>query len=234
MLGIQLCIGTVNDLADQSLDARTKTWKPIPSGLVSVRTARSVALFAGAVGLIAPLAVGPVVALMAAVMLGCGLVYDLWLKPTAWAWVCYSVAFAVLPVYAWYGSVGTLPPLSQFLLPLAALAGPALQLSNGLIDLERDREGGIATLATRLGRRRTLIVIAVVLVVIYAVAWLTLINSGSQLSQMAVAVATAVAVVGLALSAAERVSLRAAGWTAQAIAIALLAFGWLRAVQSVG
>ena len=234
MLGIQLCIGTVNDLADQALDAQTKPWKPIPSGLVSLRTARSVALITGAVGLIAPLAVGPAVAIMATVMLGCGLVYDLWLKPTAWAWACYSVAFAVLPVYAWYGSVGTLPPLSQFLLPLAALAGPALQLSNGLIDLERDREGGIATLATRLGRQRSLIAIATLLLVTYGIAWWTLASRGLLVSEAAVAIATAVAIVGLVLSASERVGLRAAGWTAQAVAIALLAFGWLGAVQSVG
>jgi geranylgeranylglycerol-phosphate geranylgeranyltransferase len=233
MLGIQLCIGTVNDLADQALDARTKTWKPIPSGLVSIRTARAVALVTGAIGVLAPLVVSPAVAVMAAVMLGCGLVYDLWLKPTAWAWACFSVAFAVLPVYAWYGSVGTLPPLSQFLLPLAALAGPALQLSNGLVDLERDRAGGISTLATRLGRQRSLIAIGALLVVIYAVAWWTLAANGVRVSQVAVALATVVAVCGFVLSAAQRVGWRAAGWTAQAVAIALLAFGWLGAVQSV-
>jgi 4-hydroxybenzoate polyprenyltransferase len=34
MLGIQFCIGVVNDLEDASLDARSKPWKPIPSGLV--------------------------------------------------------------------------------------------------------------------------------------------------------------------------------------------------------
>ena len=44
-----------------------------------------------------------------------------------------------------------LPPRLELLLPIAAVAGPALQLSNGLVDIERDRAGGIATLATRLG-----------------------------------------------------------------------------------
>jgi 4-hydroxybenzoate polyprenyltransferase len=233
MLGIQLCIGTVNDLVDQGLDARTKTWKPLPAGLVSVRSARAIAAFSGAVGLIAPLLVNPVVALMALLMLACGIVYDVWLKPTPWAWACFSIAFVVLPVYAWYGSVGTVPPLSQFLLPLAALAGPALQLSNGLVDLERDQAGGISTLATRLGRRRSLIAIATLLLVIYAVAWRTLVGNGLPVSQLAVAIATLVAIGGLLLSAARRVSLRAAGWTLQAVAIALLAFGWLGAIQSV-
>ncbi|HEY7025218.1 MAG TPA: UbiA family prenyltransferase [Candidatus Limnocylindrales bacterium] len=234
MLGIQMCIGTVNDLVDQQLDAGTKSWKPIPAGVVSVRSTRAIAAIAGVVGLLAPLAVSPIVALMASVMLGCGLVYDLWLKPTAWAWVCFSIAFAVLPVYAWYGSVETLPPLPQFLIPLAALAGPALQLTNGLVDLERDSAGGISTLATRLGRRRALIAVTILLAVIYAVAWMTLATNGSQVSQLAVALSTLLAIGGLVLSASRAVGLRAAGWTVQALAIALLALGWLGAVQSVG
>src|SRR5262249_53588147 len=152
MLGIQFCIGAVNDLADEDLDRRTKPTKPIAAGVVSRQTARIIALGSGAIGLIAVLPLGPVVALLLVVMLGAGLVYDLWLKPTIWAWACFSVGFAILPVYAWYGASGTLPPLAEFLIPLAALAGPALQLSNGLIDLERDEQGGISTLATRLGR----------------------------------------------------------------------------------
>lgn len=230
MLGIQLCIGAVNDLADEDLDRRTKSWKPIPAGLVSRRTALIVALASGAAGLLAALLLGPAVFCLLAIMLGCGLVYDLLLKPSAWAWACFSVAFAVLPIYAWYGSAGTLPPLPEFLIPIAALAGPALQLSNGLIDLERDTAGGIETLATRLGRKRTLAVIAILLVVIYVVAWATLAATGSTVSRILVGVATVVALVGFGLSAAAGDRLRAAGWTAQAVAIALLAFGWLSAI----
>ena len=128
----------------------------------------------GATAIVLALTQGPVVAVLALLMLGAGLLYDYRLKPTAWAWACFSVAFALLPVYAWYGSTGQLPPLAQFLLPLAALAGPALQLSNGLVDLERDSAGGLATLATRLGRGRTLAIIAALLIVIYGLAWLTL------------------------------------------------------------
>src|SRR4051794_2853509 len=158
MLGIQFCIGTVNDIVDVDLDSRTKSWKPIPAGLVSVNAARSIAVVATVVALVAGLSQGPLVLLMALAMLGCGLVYDVRLKPTAWAWACFSVAFAILPVYAWYGAVGEGPPLAEFLLPLALLAGPALQLSNGLVDIERDESGGMRTLATRLGRRRSLIV----------------------------------------------------------------------------
>lgn len=234
MLGIQFCIGTVNDLHDEALDARSKSWKPLPAGLISRRSATVVAIASGIVGVVAPLLVDPVVSVLALAMLACGLVYDLWLKPTAFAWACFSIAFVLLPIYAWYGSAHALPPLSTFLLPLAALAGPALQLTNGLIDLERDEEGGVRTLATRLGRRSSLLVIAALLVAIYGIAWLTLVQNSPTLSVVAVAGATVLALVGLALTGARRVDLRGAGWTAQTVAIAVLAVGWLGAVQSVG
>jgi 4-hydroxybenzoate polyprenyltransferase len=230
MLGIQLCIGTVNDLSDVDLDARTKPWKPIPAGLVSHRAATTVAIVCGALALLAPATRGIPVVLMAATMLAAGLVYDIRLKPTVWAWACYSVAFAILPVYAWFGSVGTLPPLSEFLLPLAALAGPALQLSNGLIDLETDAAAGIQTLATRLGRTRTLVAISVVVAVVYSVAWITLGRTGPPATLLVVVVATALAAASLVLSTGRSARSRAAGWTGQAVAIALLAAGWMAAI----
>ena len=48
-------------------------------------------------------------------------------------------------------------------MPVAALAGPALQLSNGLIDLETDGAAGLRTLAVELGRRGSLVAMAVAL-----------------------------------------------------------------------
>jgi 4-hydroxybenzoate polyprenyltransferase len=230
MLGLQFSIGTINDVADEALDAATKTWKPIPAGLVSSRSALVVGSVSGGLGLLFALSQGVPEVAMALVMLGCGLLYDLRLKRTVFAWACYSVAFAVLPIYAWYGAVGQLPPLAQFVIPVAALAGPALQLSNGLIDLERDRAGGIHTLATRLGRRATLVVVVALVGAIYVLAWATLVGSGEATSRVVVAVATVVAFLGLVFSASRSPATRSAGWTAQAVAIALLAWGWLAAI----
>src|SRR5215213_3052865 len=88
MLGIQFCIGSVNDLVDVGLDARTKPWKPIPSGLVSPAVARLFAVATGSVALVASATQGPFVLALAVVMLACGLLYDAWLKPTSWAWAC--------------------------------------------------------------------------------------------------------------------------------------------------
>ncbi len=229
MIGIQFCIGAVNDLNDVELDRRSKPWKPIPAGLLSVRTATAIAAAAATVAVIAPLTQGPIVASMALVMLGCGLLYDLKLKPTAWAWACFSVAFAILPIYAWYGVTATLPPLAQFVIPLAALAGPALQISNSVVDLEQDAAAGVATLATRLGRGPSLAVVAVLLIIIYGLAWTTLTVVTGELNP-AVLAATLIAVVGLGLQSRIGVGYREVGWSLQACGIALLALGWLSAV----
>ena len=50
MLGLQFCIGAVNDLFDETLDAQSKPCKPIPAGHVSRRTAWAVAVVAAGEG----------------------------------------------------------------------------------------------------------------------------------------------------------------------------------------
>lgn len=237
MLGLQLCIGATNDICDRELDARTKPWKPIPAGLVSVRTALTVAVAAGAIGVSAASVGGPLSVALALAMLACGLAYDIRLKATPFAWICFSIAFALLPIYAWYGAVGTLPPLAGFLVPLAAIAGPYIQLANGLVDIESDERGGIATLATRLGRRGTLLVMAALIGLVYGLAWLTLIlapgdRAGAPAAALvAVAGGTLVALAGYVLSTRAGVGAREAGWGLQAGALCLLGLGWLSAVS---
>jgi 4-hydroxybenzoate polyprenyltransferase len=229
MLGIQFSIGAVNDLVDVERDAAVKPWKPLPSGAVSAGVARIVAIAAGAVGVAAAASQGWIVAVLAIVMLGCGLTYDLWFKPTPFAWLCFAVAFAILPVYAWFGARGVMPPRAEFLIPLAALAGPALQLSNSLVDLERDRASSVSTLATRLGQRMTVTVIAALLVVIYGLAWLTLaVGEGS--ANVVIGLATVCALAGFVLQTRAAVAARQVGWSLEAMGIALLGVGWLWAV----
>ena len=224
MLGMQLCIGTVNDLFDEGVDRAAKPWKPIASGVVSRRAAWAAALVAGGGGFVCAVAGGALIAVMWLAMLACGLAYDVRLKATAWAWLCFSVAFALLPIYAWYGAAGQLPPRPEFLLPLAALAGPMIQISNGLSDLERDAAAGLTTLATRLGRRGSLLAIGALLVVIHGLAWLTL----AQLWNAAlIAVAGIWALIGLMFSAAEEPRWREVGWMVQACCVAALALAWV-------
>jgi 4-hydroxybenzoate polyprenyltransferase len=165
-------------------------------------------------------------------MLGCGLAYDAFLKPTAFGWVAFAVAFPLLPLYSWYGATGMLPPRWEILVPVAILAGPALSVANGLVDLDTDAAGGARTLAVQLGRRRSLVFVGVAQAVIHGLAFVTLPADVPMLVPMLSGIAGALALGGLvALAQTERV-IRDAGWSAQAASIAVLALSWLLAAAA--
>ncbi len=232
MLGIQFCIGAVNDLYDEALDAQSKPFKPIPAGRVSRRTAWFVAAACGGGGLALAALVrfpDPLPVLMAVAMLACGLAYDVYLKPTAFGWVAFAIAFPILPLFAWYGAVGALPPRWEVLVPVAALAGPALSVANGLVDLDTDAAGGVRTLAVSLGRRRALAFIAVAQLIIHSLALLTLPADVPVIVPILSGIAGALALGGLVALAQSDRFLRETGWSAQAASIAVLALSWLLA-----
>ena len=231
MLGFQFSIGAVNDLIDEPLDARMKPAKPIPAGLITRQAARAIAVMSGAAGIVLSAAYGPVILVLGVAMYACGLVYDRFLKPTRFAGLCFAVAFPLLPVYAWWAATGELPPRASVLLPIAALAGPMLQLANGLVDLEGDRAQGLAGPVVRLGRRRALVLLAGLQAVIHGLAWITLVGGADvpATSLVAVVAASLLAAVGVWLSAAAEPAMRERGWQAQASAIVLLGAGWVLA-----
>ena len=156
------------------------------------------------------------------------------LKPTPFAWVCYAVAFPLLPVYAWLvGSGGEWPPRAGLLLPIAALAGPTLQLANGIVDVEQDARAGLRGPAVRLGRRRAIVVLALLETAVYGAAWISLLVDPAPLgSLLTVGLATILAGLGVWMSADDRPPVRERGWQAQAIALVVLGIGWLLAVSA--
>jgi 4-hydroxybenzoate polyprenyltransferase len=232
MLGIQFSIGALNDYFDVDLDVVVKPEKPIPSGVVTHQSALAVGVACGLFGLVVAAAFGPRVLLLALAMLAAGVAYDALLKRGPWGWACFAIAFPLLPVFAWYGATGEMPPRPELLLPLAALAGPALQLANGLVDLEGDRRLGVRGLPEVLGRVGSLAVLAALQSTIHAAAWLTLLSgpSAGNLSLFAVAVSGAVTLSGVVLSAGPDPAWREWGWRGQAVGLALLAMGWLAAI----
>jgi 4-hydroxybenzoate polyprenyltransferase len=232
MLGLQLSIGALNDYFDYDLDLVAKPEKPIPSGVVSRPVALYVGLGAGAAGLVLAGTLGSRVLLLALAMLAAGQAYNMLLKRGPLGWACFSIAFPLLPVFAWYGASGQMPPRPELLLPLAVLAGPALQLANGLVDLERDRRLGVRGLPEVLGRAGSLVVLAALQASIHAVAWVSLLTGpeASNLSLFAVGSSGAVTLAGVVLSAGPDPDWREWGWRAQAVGLALLALGWLAAV----
>jgi 4-hydroxybenzoate polyprenyltransferase len=231
MLGLQFCIGATNDLIDADLDAGRKPGKPIPAGWISRRAADTLAVGCGVIGLVIYARFGLDALGFGTAMLAIGLAYDVKLKRAGLGWACFAVAFPLLPLSTWWIAAGSPPPRSVLLLPLAAVAGPALSIANGLVDLERDASTGVPGIAVRLGRDSALRILALLLALIYGLAIVSLVvDPAPVVAFVAVIGAATLAAVGWLLSSGESPDRRERGWQAQVVALALVTIAWVAAV----
>ncbi len=231
MFGFQVSIGALNDVVDAERERVVRPEKPIPAGLVSTRTAAAIALVGGAAGLAVSASFGWSVLLVGIIGAGSGYAYDLVARRAGWAWLTFAIALPALLVWVWLAAAGALPPNSALLLPLATLAGPAIHLANAMADTAPDQETGTVSLASRLGPRRSRWVLACLDVIIWALAWFSLLLLGPHSSVVvpAMAAATAIAAAGALLSIHPRTAASDAGWTLAAVALAALAVIWVSA-----
>jgi 4-hydroxybenzoate polyprenyltransferase len=152
--GSQVLTGALNDWADRERDARVQPTKPIPSGVVTPRTALAVAAAGAAVQLIASVPLGWLPLLLGAIASGSAVAYNLWLSRTPLSVVPYLVSFGVLPIWI---AAGTGVPIER-VAAAPLLIGPfaaAAHLANALPDFDADRTGGSRNLAQVIGRRAT-------------------------------------------------------------------------------
>ena len=234
MGGFQASIGTINDLRDRDDDARTQPWKPIPSGRVSPRTARSIAVVGAVVGALGSLALGPGALLVGLFGYGLGLAYDLRLKRTAWGWLCFAIALPLVPVYAWLGVGEGLPPQAATLFLLGALAGTELAIANGLVDAPGDGRLGGLGIAVRLGATKARAAMAVASLGVLGVAWVSIGTGAAAASPAslgtgvtALVIGSLVVVAGVAMSLRHAAAWSWRGWQAQGMGVAILALAWL-------
>jgi 4-hydroxybenzoate polyprenyltransferase len=232
MTALQFGIGATNDLVDAPRDAGHKPGKPIPAGLVGRKAAVIVAVSGFVLGMALSIPSGPAIVALAAVVIGIGLAYDLRLKGTAWSWLPFAVGIPILPVFGWLGAVGSLPPAFAFLVPVAVAAGAALAIANALADVERDREAGVASIATALGPRRAwgiwaVLVVAIIGAAVGSVLVLRVPSNGI----IAVAAASWLPVVGLGLGRGRGANLRERGWQLEAVGMAAVGVAWIWAIR---
>lgn len=229
MLGFQFSIGALNDIADAEADRLGKPGKPIPAGLVPVEVAAGIVVLGAIVGLGVSATFGATVLVVGAAGYACGVTYDVALRRRGLGWLCFALAIPLMLAWAWLAAAETLPPGWPLLLPLAALAGPALHLANSLVDVESDARTGRTSLATQLGPQRARSVLAVLVATIVALAWATLAVVGIEpgLALAAAIVATAMVTLGVALSWQGASRAREAGWLLQAAGLATMAAAWL-------
>jgi 4-hydroxybenzoate polyprenyltransferase len=231
MLGFQCSIGALNDLLDVDRDQRAGRANPIAEGIVPSGLAVGIVLIGGLVGLAVSAANGALVLLTGAAGYGCGLAYDLVMRARSLGWLCLAVALPLLPMWSWLAVTGELPDRWPVLVVTAAVAGPALHLANGLVDMEADRRSRPGALVVRLGPMRSRILLSGLVAIVYTLAWLTLVTSPDIPSaSLALAIlASAAAMVGLAGSWSADPTRRGIGWLLQAGSLGLLAVAWLMA-----
>jgi len=157
MLLFQFAIGAANDLADIDLDRHSKPRKPLARGTLSPRTARVIATVAAAGGIAVTSTLDLMPWLIGIAGLTCGLVYDLSLKRTAFAFVPLAVAVPLIPVWVW-AAAGEWDGLLWAALPAGMLLGCAIYLVNQVPGAADERTAGVEGFAQRLGARRASLV----------------------------------------------------------------------------
>lgn len=232
MLAGQIAIGAVNELVDAERDAISKPSKPIPAGLVSRSSARAIAATSLLCMIVVAALLGWTPLLLCALGTGCGLAYDLWLKPTIWSWLPYFVALPLLPIWV-ATALGAFDARLLLLYPLGAIATLGVHLSQSLPDIAGDRAAGLVNLSSRLSERRAI-----------ALCWLAMLSAPvlalaltpllvDRLTPVLVAsllVATLVVVDAALYLLRPRLGVLAC-FPCVAIATAAMGLGWVLAVQ---
>jgi geranylgeranylglycerol-phosphate geranylgeranyltransferase len=237
MLGLQFAIGAANDLADETPDSVSRPDKPIPAGVLTRRQVEAIFAVSLSAGVLASASAGPIALVLGLVGLADGLVYDLRLKGTPFAWIALAAGVSLLPVYAWWGATGCLPAAFVGIVPAAFLAGAALALANALADYERDALAGTNSIATLIGRRAALAADAASLALVQAIAIATPLASWQLLAAATIAVELAgigLGWIGLALTVRGIGRSGQLGWETQAVGVVVLGAGWLAALGAVG
>jgi len=232
---LQLGIGTVNDIVDAPRDEGRKPGKPIPAGLVPARAARRLAVACFVIGIALAASVSTATAVLAPVVIAIGLVYDLRLKGTAWSWLPFAIGIPILPIFGWVGAAGSLPAPFAVLVPAGVAAGAALAIGNALVDVERDRDASVSSIAVALGPDRAWRLSTALLAAIGVVAVASALAVGVALPVVAaIALAAAVPAGAAAGSRAVSSARRERAWQAEAIGLAVLAGLWLAALLGRG
>ena len=264
MLALQLSIGAANDVVDATRDGVSRPTKPIPAGLVPSGAAVAFAVGSAALGLALSATRGPATLALAAAGLGVGLAYDLRLKATPWSWLPFAAGIPLIPLYAWVGAVGTVPPALVGLALLAVPAGAGLAVANALPDEAGDRVAGARTVATALGPRAAWWAATLLLAATYVLAVGALIALGagtagvldtvgatgggpaggaapadavpgaSAASWATITVAGLLLAGGAWLGRGPALARRRAGWGVEGVAVAALAAGWVGALAAAG
>ena len=169
----QLLIGWSNDVYDYQDDLKhNRVNKPLVSGQLQIENLKKATFillpFAVIANLLGPLGLkGGAVYLLG---VGCGIAYNFYFKFRITSPLVYFIALAALPASIFY-AVDKNPPL--WVLATSSLLGVAFHFANVLKDLSADRDSKIGGLPQRVGKRVSILIIFILLIIVTVI----LINS---------------------------------------------------------
>ena len=169
----QLLIGWSNDIYDYQDDLKhNRVNKPLVSGQLQIENLKKATFillpFAVIANLLGPLGLkGGAVYLLG---VGCGIAYNFYFKFRITSPLAYFIALAALPASIFY-AVDRDPPL--WVLASSSLLGVAFHFANVLKDLSADRDSKIGGLPQRVGKRVSILIIFILLIIVTVI----LINS---------------------------------------------------------
>jgi geranylgeranylglycerol-phosphate geranylgeranyltransferase len=171
--GIGLVIGfanVVNDIADRTADALDKPHRPLPSGLVSTRSATgfAVATAAGAVACSALLGLWPAVSMT--VLVAVSFVYSVVLKATVLIGNGVVAACAAVPLAFGAAVSGRVTGTVWTACALVFVFMFSYEVLKNAADRRGDAAAGVRTVATRWGSRGAGVVYALAVAVLTGVA----------------------------------------------------------------
>lgn len=173
----QLLIGWSNDIYDYQDDLKhNRVNKPLVSGQLQIENLKKATFILLPIALLANL-LGPLGLKGGAVYLlgvGCGIAYNFYFKFRITSPLVYFIALAALPASIFY-AVDRDPPL--WVLATSSLLGVAFHFANVLKDLSADRDSNIGGLPQRLGKKASLVIIAILLIIVITILLNSPINS---------------------------------------------------------
>ena len=165
----QLLIGWSNDIYDYQDDLKhNRVNKPLVSGQLQIENLKKATFILLPIALLANL-LGPLGLKGGAVYLlgvGCGIAYNFYFKFRITSPLVYFIALAALPASIFY-AVDRNPPL--WVLASSSLLGVAFHFANVLKDLSADRDSNIGGLPQRLGKKASLVIIAILLTIVITI-----------------------------------------------------------------
>ena len=162
----QLIIGWSNDIYDYQDDLKhNRQNKPLVNGQLTVSSLTRITFLLLPIAIIANL-IGPLGFKGGAVYLlgvGCGIAYNFYFKFSPLSPLPYFIALAALPASIFY-AVDKEPPL--WVLATSSLLGVAFHFANVLKDLSADRQSSIGGLPQRAGKKVSIGIIVLLLVIV--------------------------------------------------------------------